>query len=517
MTPPSDTAADKNQRFAAYLEHMNQLKEGRVTLREVLEREILLGFIRTNRSSINEFPLLETQQQSVIEFMCQRLDHPAYDYIKKLSGNFIALLGHYRKAVQNKDKELQEKTTTLLYNTEILLIKCMQGIVYSVGLITDNLEELIIRLYGKKGMSEFSAMLKSSHMDSLFWKKFMDHFVSTPVAKGHENILNAQLFAMSKQGQMLVVRYPMDEITKQITPADAKLEKTRIQKTFEATIRDPEVRSTLKLVHNSLSKNLAFIPAELLSKNDIGFIARIGCIDSASNEFHDAYQEKVQNKDTNPDQEHGKLKFLMDQVTAVGVGATIGASMTRQNLEAALMSLVPGTLEAFSAMGRNFRFDNIKKMLLGLLEDHFILRLHEQAGDDLSKIKLMKSRTRRALAAEVSSIGLSKIRLNKLFETDPTDKSQLLFRPRNNNELAGLVKLLQLEPKPAQKIVTLWQAENIKTEVLLLIDLAQLQRTTTNIQARIQEMLKNFGLVKVAKNDTAAQEPNQEQPATPSQ
>ncbi len=517
MPSSSDTAADKDQRFSAYLEHLNQLKEDRVTLREVLEREILLGFIRTNRSSINEFPLLETQQQTVIEFMCQRLDHPAYDYIKKLSANFIALLGHYRAAVQNKDKELQEKTTHLLLNTEILLIKCMQGIVYSVGLITDNFEELIIRFYGKAAMTEFSAMLKSSYMDSLFWKKFMEHFVTTPVAKGHDNILNARRFTMSKQGRMLVVHYPMNEITNQLVTTNAKLEKTRIQKTFEATVRDPEIRSTLKLVHNALSKNLAFIPAELLSKNDISFIARIVCIDSASKEFHDAYQEKLQNKDVKSDQDREKLKFLMDQVTAVGVGASIGISMTRQNLEAALMGLVPGTLEAFSTMGRNFRINNIKGLFLSLLEDHLVLRLQGQAGDDLGKIKIMKSRTRRALVADVSAIGLSKIRLKKLFETDPTDKSQLLFRPRNNSELAGLVKLLQLEPEPAQKIVTLWQTENNKVEVLLLIDLTQLQRTTTNIQVRIQELLQNFGLVKVAKNDTAAQEPNQEQPATPSQ
>ncbi|MBU1247540.1 MAG: hypothetical protein KKB70_02480, partial [Proteobacteria bacterium] len=395
-------ATTRDQRFTTYLEHLNKLKDDRVTLREVLEREILLGFIRTNRSSINEFPLLDTQQQTVIELMCQRLDHPAYDYIHKLSGNFVALLGHYRKAVVNKDQELLHNTTRLLANTEVLLIKCMQGIVYSIGLITDNFEELVIRLFGQRAMDEFSDMLKTHQMGPAFWKAFMLRFVATPVALGHEQLLQAQQFVLSKEGRMLVVRYPYDAIAGQMQAATGKLEKTRIQKAFESTIRDYEVRRTLKLVHNALSKGLSFIPPELLSKGDVGSIARIACIDTAAKEFHDAYQTKLQRKGVENDEERVQLKFLMDQVTAIGVGSAIGVSITQQNLAAAMMGLAASTVEAFTAMGRNFRLANIRRFMHGLLEEHLILRLKEQAGDDLSKMQFMKSRIRRAPAAQVA-------------------------------------------------------------------------------------------------------------------
>lgn len=499
--------ATRDERFNVYLDHLSKLREDRVTLREVLEREILLGFIRTNRSSINEFPLLEMQQEAVIELMCQRLDHPAYDYIRKLSGNFVAMLGHYRKAVMDKDQKLLDKTTRLLANTEVLLIKCMQGIVYSMGLIVDNFEELIIRRYGTRAMDDFSEILKSTPMGTPFWKLFMDRFVALPVAQGHDHILEHQLFSLSKQGSTLVARFPMDAITSQMAATNAKLDKTRIQKAFETTVRDDETRAVLKLVHTSLSKGLSFIPEELLSKNDVESIARIVCIDSSTLTFRDAYQAKLQNKDTQTEEDRVQFKFLMDQVTAVGVGAAIGVSMTQQNLAAAFMGLVPGNIKAFTALGRNFRLVNIRRLLQGLLEEHFILRLHDQAGDDLSKLKIIKSYTRRAPAAQVAALGLSKIRLKKLFQADPADQAHFLFRPANDAELVGLVKLLQLEPEIANPLIGLWKAENNKTEILVLIDLALLQRTTTNLQTRVQEILQKLGLVSRASTTPASDAP----------
>lgn len=495
----STMSANRDQRFVAYLALLDQLKEDRITLREILEREILLGFIRTNRSSISEFPLLEMQQQTVIELMCQRLDHPAYDYIKKLTGNFVTLLGHYRKASAGNDKDLKDKTGTLLANTEALLIKSMQGIVYSVGLVTDNFEELVIRLYGKQALDDFSKLLKEHQMGTPFWKHFLERFIALPVAMAHDNILAEKLFSLSKEGRMLVVRYPMDAVLAQMNQSDTKMEKTRIQKAFEATIRDYDIRRILKLVQSSLTKSLAFIPAPLLSKTDVDSIARIVCIDQAAIDFRDAYQTKVQAGESQTDEEKKQYTFLKEQITAIGVGAAIGVSVCQQNIAAALMGLVPGQVKAFSALGRNFRLINIKRLMLGLLEEHFVLRLQEQAGDDLGKIQIILQRTKRARTDDVQGLGLSKIRLNKLFKSSPNDPTHLLFKPKNDGELAALIKILQLEAETAQQLVALWRADNERVELLLLMDLSLIQRTTTNLQARIQELLVHFQLVEQSK------------------
>jgi len=67
----------REQRIEAYQAKLKQLK-GRSALREVVERELLLEFIRVNRQNINEFPMLESQQDSVIAVLCQRSEHPCH-------------------------------------------------------------------------------------------------------------------------------------------------------------------------------------------------------------------------------------------------------------------------------------------------------------------------------------------------------------------------------------------------------------------------------------------------------
>jgi len=100
---------DQAQRIAAYADKLSQLK-ARSALREVMERELLLEFIRANRGTINEYPLLETQQNTIINLLCQRSgDHPAYEYVRKLTGSFIALLAHYSRAKEGTEAERTEQ------------------------------------------------------------------------------------------------------------------------------------------------------------------------------------------------------------------------------------------------------------------------------------------------------------------------------------------------------------------------------------------------------------------------
>ncbi|MGE4505398.1 MAG: hypothetical protein AB7D51_08630 [Desulfovibrionaceae bacterium] len=503
MSEQAEHQKSREQRIAAYEASLDKLRKDRVTLREVQEREILLGFIRTNRSAINEFPLLETQQQTVIELLCQRLDHPAYDYIRKLTSSFIVLLGHLRKAKANNDKEQLEAAGARLSNIEVLLIKCMQGIVYSMGLIIDNIEELVITLYGKAAMDEFSAMLKERQLDRNFWKGFFERFVVRPVAQGHETMLRDQRFSLAKEGRMLVVRFAMDAVMEQMTPATGELEKTRLQRSYEAFATDADKRAMLQVAHAAMAKGLAFIPPELLSKNDVVFLTRTVCIDPAAETLRELSDQRREGTLEDNEENRARLRFLHEQLTALGVGAAIGVSITQQNIAGALLGLASGSVEALDSMGRNFEAANLRHLLLSLLEEHLVLRLREQAGEDIGKLQVLTSRARRANADEVDGLGLSKIRRSKLFAADPADEAHLLFKPRNDRELASTVKLLQLEPEPAGRIVRLWKARNMKTEIVLLLDLALLQRTTTNLQVRVQEILRRFGLVRTPEPSAA--------------
>ena len=503
----------KEQRLTAYLDALERLRRERTSLREVLEREILLAFIRINRNNLNEFPLLESQQRSVIGLLCQRSDNPTHDYINKLTGNFLVLLNRLAKALPTGDEKIVSQTRTHLLNTETLLIKCMQGIIYSSGLITDNFEELVLRNYGESALPVYSELLKNHELDRSFWRAFLERFVAAPVAEAHAAILEGDRFSMSKDGKMLVVRFFMDDVLARLTPSDKRIEKTRIQKAFEERSRGYEGRRTHRLVTNCLTRGLSFIPREQLGESDLESLSRIACVDDVSQQFRKIYQERLQRKDlqeVDPEEEaQHKLKFsfLMEQVVATGVGALIGATQAREEFSAALPDFVLEQTSIMQLLGKDFSLDNLQRIVSSLLEDHFVYRLRRQVEDEGNKIQVLKSRTRRASVKDVDALfqkGLTRIRKSKLWRKDAARDDMLLFRPRNAQELAGVCRMLQIEPELLPAITALWEANSCKVEILLTIDLAMMARRTTNLALRLRELLTRIGLVKPAPQDQNA-------------
>ncbi|SKA73342.1 hypothetical protein SAMN02745704_00457 [Paucidesulfovibrio gracilis DSM 16080] len=495
---------DKDQRLKAYLDVLERLRQERTSLREVLEREILLSFIRINRANLNEFPLLETQQRTVINLLCQRSDHPAYDYIHKLTGNFLVLLNRLSKAGPGEEDEKGQSTRSRLLNTETLLIKCMQGIIYANGLITDNFEELVLRNFGEAALPEYNQMLKEHELDRNFWQTFLERFVGGPVGQAHQEILANNRFHMNKEGNSLVVRFSMDDVLRHLSPSEKDIDKTRIQTAFEQRSRGYEGRRTLRLVTNCLARGLSFIPREAITSSDVESLARIACVDDVSQQFRIAYQERMQRReqaDLDPDDEtEHKLNFnfLMEQVVATGVGALIGVSQTRSEFSAALTNFIHEQAGTMQLLGKDLSLTNLQRVLSGVLEDHFLQRVRLQVENE-GGIQVLKSRVRRSSLTQVRALkdkGLTRIRKNKLWRKDPANPEMLLFRVRNAAELAKLCRMLQLEPELLADVTRLWQAESFKVGIMLVVDLAAMSRRTTNLALRLKELLTRLGLVK---------------------
>ncbi|MGE4292233.1 MAG: hypothetical protein AB7E32_08490 [Desulfovibrio sp.] len=506
----------KEQRLTAYLDALERLRRERTSLREVLEREILLAFIRINRNNLNEFPLLETQQHSVIGLLCQRSDHPTYDYINKLTGNFLVLLNRLAKALPSGDETVIGQTRTRLLNTETLLIKCMQGIIYASGLITDNFEELVLSNYGETALPAYNELLKTHELDRTFWRDFLQRYVADPVAEAHEAILAENRFAMSKDGKVLIVRFYMDDVLSRLTPSDKRIEKTRIQNAFEERSRGYEGRRTLRLVTNCLMRGLSFIPREQLGESDLESLARIACVDDVSQQFRKNYQERLQRKDipeVDPEEEaQHKLNFafLMEQVVSTGVGALIGVTRAREEFSSALTEFILEQSQAMQLLGKDLSLDNLQRVVSSILEDHFVYRLQRQIEEEGNKIQIHKTRTRRAATSDVDALfpyGLTRIRKSKLWRKDASRDDMLLFRPRNAQELAGICRMLQIEPQLLSSINALWEANSCKVEILLTIDLALMARRTTNLALRLRELLTRIGLVRTDSADARLRTP----------
>ncbi len=251
-----------------------------------MERELLLEFIRINHGSINEYPLLKAQQKSVVELLCGRVGHPGYEYIHKRIANFIVLLAHYEKAVKVKDTARAAELQAGLINTESMLIKCVQGIVYAMALITDNFEEIVLRYFGQDALQDYSKLIEQHQLNEQFWKAFVEQFVASRVEEAHKEILSGEKFDISKERSFLVIRFLFDDILSKLNPTNQKIEKTRIQKSYVSSRTEFEGRKQAKLVQNMLVKGLSSLSqAKKISANEFVQASRISCIDSVASDL----------------------------------------------------------------------------------------------------------------------------------------------------------------------------------------------------------------------------------------
>jgi|MTBAKSStandDraft_2_1061841.scaffolds.fasta_scaffold00063_61 hypothetical protein len=500
---------DQAQRIAAYADKLSQLK-ARSALREVMERELLLEFIRANRGTINEYPLLETQQNTIINLLCQRSgDHPAYEYVRKLTGSFIALLAHYSRAKEGTEAERTEQLRVQLDNAEALLIKCLQGVVYALGLITDNFEELVLRHFGAQGLDKYNGLIQQMELDQNFWRAFIERFVASQVKAAYEDIQANERYSLTREGQQLFIRYAFDDILARLNPTSAKIEKTRIQAAFERSATDPEGQKTQKVVLSCLNKGLSFMPEGVLSRADVEFIGRIVCIDEATRELRDRYLEHLWASRNRAEEAGGEapaeapamdpkaLQFLVDQAVAEGVGAVIAVGVTREIFAQALNAFAPAATESIKALMGAFDFDSLERVLFYLLENQFLHLLRDLAAPEGGKLLVRSLRLRRTPQQGVEELfakGLTKIRKAKIWSQDPARPDMLVFRQRTGRELAATLTLLQMEETLSLAVLALWEAAGLKIEAVAQVDLEMVSRTTTNMRVRLAEILGRFGI-----------------------
>ncbi|CCH48631.1 hypothetical protein [Pseudodesulfovibrio piezophilus] len=512
-TPAASTAPqlDTEQRLTAYQKKLRALKE-RSSLREVMERELLLEFITVNQSRINEYPLLKAQQKSVLELLCGRIGHPGYEYIHQHIANFIILLAHHGKAVKAKDTPQAEELQAGIVNTEAMLIKCIQGIVFAMALITDNFEEIVLRYFGQHALREYSDLIEKYELDDQFWKAFVEQFVASRVEEAHKEILEGEKYDISKERHFLVIRFLFDDILAKLNPTDQTIEKTRIQKSYVTSRTEFDGRKRAKFIQSILIKGLSSLSqAKEISNNEYLQAARITCVDTIAEEFETQYQHRVlqnrarKNSPDTPDErdpeaikaENLEFKFLMDQIVAMGVGAAIAIGRTSDHFYKALEGFVPEQIDGIRPLAKDFGIPTLERILYFLLENHTIHILQEMGRSEGSKIQVRSGRARRVGEAVVDALpAMTKIRKKQLFGNDVTRKGTLLFKPKTAKQMAGAMTMLSLEPDLQKALTELWQKAIFRVDIMVLLNLEQIARTTTNITVKLAEILEKYGVSK---------------------
>jgi len=496
--PPLDDARPQwPARQEAYLATLRPLK-AKSALREVLERELLLSFIEVNSGGISEYPMLPKQQQSIVSLLCRRTDHPADTVLRKLASNFPVLLNRLDKELAASDQAAAEQTTALLRNTESLLVKSVQGMVYAMCLTTDNFEELIMRHFGAPGLSQFADILKNNEFDKGFWSEFVERFIAQHVAEGYDHLTRGGKLHLSKDGQTVVVRYLFDDVLATLHDSPGSIEQTRVQTGFAQASDESSSRLAVrKVVQACLLKGLGFLPGDMLLEH-LESAALIVCMDPVADSLHRAMQARASGQE--PQEKHA-LPFLMEQAAALALGAMLVLSRSREQFLDALGTLRSDELDSVRALAQGLSIDSLERVLFFLLESAFVGLLREKARDEGAKVTIKTAALRRAPLAAVDALaarGLSRIRKSQIWMTDPTRPDMLLFKTRTPQQLASLMGVLQLEEPLQAQVRTLWDKAPYRRDFLVAIDLAQVARTTQNVKAKLSELLLKFGAIQPA-------------------
>lgn len=500
---------NRDERLDTYLKTVRALKE-RSALREVMERELLLTILGVNHSSINEYPMLPAQRISVAKLLCGRADHPGYEFIHDRVANFIVRLSHYGKAKKIGDSQRASELQAELLNAEAVLLRCIQGVVYAMALITDNFEEIVLRYFGQQALKEYTALIEKHELNEQFWTAFVDQFVASRVNEAHREILQGEKYTISKERSFLVIRFLFDDILSKLNPTDQQIDKTRIQKAFIAGREEEEGQRRAKIIQAMLVKGLKGLSQfEKFSSTELLHAARISCVDTIGEEFVTAYEERIAKAkaikedpvsaadtvaaDTQEDQ--ARFKFLMEQLVGSGVGAAIAIGVISDNFVKALEAFVPDQIKGIRPLVKDFSISVLEKILFFLLENHTIQILKECGRDEGGKIQVRSGRARRVSEAIVDELpSMSKIRKKQLFGNDVTREGTLLFKAKTAQQMTDIMKMLSLEPELQAALVGLWKKAVFRVDIMVLVNLELVAKTTTNLKTRLGEILAKYGI-----------------------
>jgi hypothetical protein len=89
---------------------------------------------------------------------------------------------------------------------------------------------------------------------------------------------------------------------------------------------------------------------------------------------------------------------------------------------------------------------------------------------------------------------MSKIRKKQLFGNDVTRENTLLFKARTAQKLSETMSMLSLEPELQQALARQWKQAVFRVDIMVLINLELVARTTTNLTVRLTEILEKYGV-----------------------
>jgi hypothetical protein len=496
--------SERDARFASCLGRLEELKAVKAR-REVLEERVFLEFLRANRSRLNEFPLLETEQQSLMDMLLRRAEglHPGHAYIKDQFLTYLLELNHYGKAKAVGDAVEQEKLAHRLERVETILAKCLQGAVYASSLVKDNFSDAVIRHFGESSLGKIEEITATMVFDEVYWRAYIERFIKEEVRGAYDVILEERRYRLTREGQLLIIAFPFDAILAKLMGTTKAISKTRVQSAFEAGTEDEEGQQNLEMAFSIISKAEISHWEKRTDRDELAFAAQVAAMDAVVAEYRMAANEEGAEQD---EEAEARQEFLVELIVALCVGAAVSLRVVHEDFVRALREFSPKEAAWIVQSAGTFNASRLGIVLEHIMELDFTYLLREKCEADAGRIQVKSSHARRGLRAEVDALtetGLNKIRRKQFFDDDADNPEYLLFRPKNAAELEERLRLLQIEPDLTRCLVALWENASYKVDLYVCINLAALGKVATNLSARITEILGRYGISLHGTTDTA--------------
>ncbi|EFL52927.1 conserved hypothetical protein [Solidesulfovibrio fructosivorans JJ]] len=486
--PPGEREA----RFDVCLERLEELKAIKAR-REVLEERVFLEFLKANRSRIDEFPLLETEQQGLMDMLLRRTEglHPGHEYIKEHFSAYLIELNHYGKAKAVGDASAKQKLARRLERKETVVVKCLQGAVYASCLIKDNFSDAIIRHFGEASLAKIDEITSTLVFDELYWRAYIERFIKEEVRGAYDDILAERRYRISREGQLLIIAFPFDAVLQKLKGTTKAISKTRVQTAFDEAAASTEGRSHLETALSVLAR--AEIPqwAKRPDRDEAAFAAQVAAVDAVTARYGAA----AGSGEAEADDDAQELRA--EQIVALCVGAAASMRVVREDFTRALRDFSPKEAAWIVQMAGSFDAPRLGLVLEHIMEFDFAYLLREKGEADAGRIQIKTARTRRAPKETVEGLvdaGFNKVRRKQFFEDDGDAPEFFLFRPRNAAEMQERLRLLQIEPDLTRTLVGLWEMASHKVDLYVCINLAALGKVAANLSARITEILGRYGI-----------------------
>ncbi len=478
---------DKQEsRLQVYLGHVRQLKEKKA-LNQIAETEVLQFVIPTCIELIDECPTTEVGQQGIINMICLRATlHGEHEQIKKKIASFLFSINTYLKESAEHDNQASQDMLAEIFNTEAVLIKIIQAVIYCSGLFMDNLMLGISRFRGSEAELQLHELAQKIELGREFWKQFYHQFVQDSCKKIYEEIITEKQFAMTREQSAIVIRFPVSQYF-QTEKNQEQGVLSRIQNRYVQT-KSETGTDCLRLLRQC-AKIIKRPEIETGEYEDL--CARMLAMDGLGETCVKLFQPD------NPPQSSEELTnwiFHLEQAEYMLLMTRIAMDTIWSELTS-IFSYPPEQMQTLRLLTRNLAPQRADSLWPFLFLCEFEEQIRYKADEDLKKISLRRLQERKIpvdLLKRMLKAGLAKEQQKQLVALHPKTKT-FSFKPQQRDELQKI--LVHIADKELRELLLqAWDESSSLPDILLLLHLKALARGTTNLSQKITQLLGRFGI-----------------------